>query len=140
MPRPSRRAERPPEFFLDRSLGRHIVADALREVGLTVTTMADRYPETEESVKDETWIREVTHDGLVILMKDDQIRRKPREQQAVIESGARAFVVTNANLTGEQVATLFVENRHRMVQRARHAGPYIYGVYIGRLEKLFPQK
>ncbi|MGO9884864.1 MAG: hypothetical protein ACLPV4_17855, partial [Solirubrobacteraceae bacterium] len=79
MPRPSRRAERPPEFFLDRSLGRHIVADALREVGLTVTTMADRYPETEESVKDETWIREVTHDGLVILMKDDQIRRKPRE-------------------------------------------------------------
>jgi hypothetical protein len=101
--------------------------------------MAERYPETEEFVEDETWIREVTEDDLVILMKDDQIRRKPREQQAILESGARAFVVTNANLTGEQVAVLFVENRHRIIQRARQPGPYIYGVYSGRLEKLFPR-
>jgi hypothetical protein len=48
-------------------------------------------------------------------------------------------VVTNANLTGAEVARLFVENRHRIIQRARHDGPYIYGVYAGRLEKLFPR-
>lgn len=102
--------------------------------------MAERYPETEEFVEDETWIREVTGEDLVILMKDDQIRRKPREQQAILDSGARAFVVTNASLTGEQVAALFVENRHRIIQRARHLGPYIYGVYAGRLEKLFPRR
>ena len=89
----------PPEFFLDRSLGRHIVAAALRAEGLIVQTLAERYPETEEFVQDEVWIGEVT-DGLVILMKDDRIRRKPREQQAILASGARAFVVTNANLTG----------------------------------------
>lgn len=101
--------------------------------------MAERYPETEEFVEDETWIRAVTADSIVILMKDDQIRRKPREQQAVMESGARAFVVTNANLTGGQVAELFVENRHRIIQRAAKPGPYIYGVYPGRLERLFPR-
>lgn len=78
-------------------------------------------------------------DGLVILMKDDRIRRKPREQQAILESGARAFVVTNANLTGEQLGALFVENRFRIIQRATHPGPYIYGVYHGRLQKLFPR-
>lgn len=93
----------------------------------------------EEFVADEDWIPEVTADGLVILMKDDRIRRKPQEQQAILESGARAFVVTNASLTGEQLATLFVENRHRIIQRSRHPGPYIYGVYPGRLEKLFPR-
>jgi len=103
-----------------------------------VQTLAERYPETDELVEDEVWIRDVTRDGLVILMKDDRIRRKPREQQAILESGARAFVVTNANLMGDQVAALYVENRHRMIQRARHPGPYIYGVYPGRLEKLFP--
>ncbi len=140
MPRPSRQAELQPEFFLDRSLGRHVVADALRAVGASVQVMAERYPETEEFVEDETWIGEVTADGLVILMKDDQIRRKPREQQAVLESGARAFVVTNANLKGDDVAALFVENRHRITQRARKPGPYIYGVYPGRLEKLFPRE
>jgi len=101
--------------------------------------MAERYPEIEELVEDETWIREVTADGLVILMKDDQIRRKPREQQAILESGAQAFVVTNANLKGDEVAKLFVENRNRMIQRARKPGPYIYGVYEQRLEKLFPR-
>ncbi len=102
-------------------------------------TLAERYPEKEELVDDEVWIREVTADGLVILMKDDSIRRKPHEQRAILVSGARAFVVTNANLTGEQLAELFVENRHRIIQRSRHPGPYIYGVYRGRLEKLFPR-
>lgn len=139
MRRRGRPAEPSPEFFLDRSLGRHVVADALRAEGLVVQTLAARYPETEELVEDEVWIREVTADGLVILMKDDQIRRKPREQQAILESGARAFVITNANLTGEQLAELFVQNRHRIIQRSRHPGPYIYGVYPGRLEKLFPR-
>jgi hypothetical protein len=132
-------AEPSPEFFLDRSLGGHVVADALRAVGLVVQTLAERYPETEEFVEDEVWIREVTANGLVILMKDDRIRRKPREQQAILESGARAFVVTNASLTGPQLAELFVENRHRIIQRSRHPGPYIYGVYPGRLERLFPR-
>lgn len=69
MPRRGRAAEPAPEFFLDRSLGRHIVAEALRAEGLAVQTLAERYPETEELVEDEVWIREVTADGLVILMK-----------------------------------------------------------------------
>lgn len=115
------------------------MADALRGEGLAVQTLAERYPEVDEFVADEVWIREVTAEGLVILMKDDRIRRKPREQQAILESGARAFVVTNANLTGEQLAELFVENRHRIIQRSRHPGPYIYGVFPHRLEKLFPK-
>ena len=62
---------------------------------------AERYPETEEFVEDEDWIREVTRDGLVILMKDDQIRKKSREREAIIDSGSRAFLVTNANLRGK---------------------------------------
>lgn len=115
------------------------MANALRAEGLAVQTLAERYPEVEEFVADEVWIREVTAEGLVILMKDDRIRRKPREQQAILESGARAFVVTNANLTGEQLAEVFVENSHRIIQRSRHPGPYIYGVFPRGLEKLFPR-
>jgi RecB family exonuclease len=117
-----------------------VVAAALRAEGLVVQTLAERYPETEKFVEDEVWIREVTEDGFVILMKDDRIRRKPRERQAILDSGARAFVVTNANLTGDQLAQLFVENRHRIIQRSLHRGPYIYGVYPRRLEKLFPRR
>lgn len=103
-----------------------------------VQTLAERYPDTEEEVADETWIREATQDGFIILMKDDRIRRKPLERKAILESGARAFVVTNANLTGAEVASLYVANLHRIIQRARTPGPYIYGFYRDRLEKLFP--
>lgn len=128
-----------PRFFLDRSLGRHVVAGALRREGVFVQTLAERYPEDEQFVDDEVWIRDVTADGLAILMKDDRVRRKPRERQAILESGAKAFVVTNANLRGDQLAQLFVENRHRIAQRCRRPGPFIYGVYPGRLELLFPR-
>lgn len=127
-----------PAFFIDRSLGRHIVPNALRAAGLAVQTLADRYP-SNEAVADEIWIREVTAEGLVILMKDDRVRRKPAEQSAILDSGARAFVITNAGLTGAQMAELLVTNRHRILQRAGKPGPYIYGVYADRIERLFPK-
>jgi hypothetical protein len=111
----------------------------LRGAGADVVTLAELYPETEELVSDEHWIRETTRAGLVILMKDDRIRRRPRERSAILESGARAFVITNASLTGPQMAELFVSNLNRIAQRARHSGPYIYGVYPERLERLFPR-
>jgi hypothetical protein len=34
-----------PEFFVDRSLGRHLVPDGLRAAGAVVRTMADVYGE-----------------------------------------------------------------------------------------------
>jgi hypothetical protein len=43
-----RRSETPPEFFVDRSLGRHMVPEALRELGFVVHTMADVYPNGED--------------------------------------------------------------------------------------------
>jgi hypothetical protein len=133
-------AELAQRFFLDRGLGRYTVAQALRAEGLVVETMFERYPETEELLADEVWIREVTAEGLVILMKDDAIRRKPAERAAILDSGAKAFVITNAHLTGQQMASLLVTNRHGIEQRARQPGPYIYGVYSTRLGKLFPRE
>jgi hypothetical protein len=100
--------------------------------------MSEVYPETEELVADVDWIPDVTSRGWVILMKDDKVRVKPAEQNAVMEAGARAFVVTNAQLPGEELARRFVENRYRIIQAARKSGPFIYGVYSDGLRRLFP--
>jgi hypothetical protein len=79
-----------PEFFIDRSLGRHLVPDALRACGLTVITMADFYGERAgQELKDETWLREAGRHGWIVLMKDDAIRRRPAERDALIEGGVR---------------------------------------------------
>jgi hypothetical protein len=39
----------PPEFFVDRSLGRRMVPEALRGLGVVVHTMADTYPGGENN-------------------------------------------------------------------------------------------
>jgi hypothetical protein len=130
-----------PEFFIDRSLGRRIVPDALRGVGLTVHTMADVYGERiGQQLLDETWLRDVGERGWVVLMKDDAIRRRPTERDALIAGGVRAFCLTNAQLRGDAQARRFVSNLRRIIRQARRPGPYIYGVYDGRIERLWPRE
>lgn len=128
------------EFFIDRSLGRRVVPDALRACGLVVHTMASVYGEqVSQGLRDETWLRDVGARGWIVLMKDDAIRRRPAEREALIDGGVRAFCLTNAQLRGKEQARRFVENRHRILKQARQPGPYIVGVYDGRLQRLWPR-
>ena len=136
-----RERERPPDpaFFIDRSLGRKIVAEALRACGLTVHTMASVYGEdAAQRLADDVWLRDAGARGWVVLMKDDAIRRRPAERDALVDAGVRAFCLTNAQLRGEEQAARFVDNRHRILRQARKPGPYIYGVYERRIARLWP--
>ena len=135
MPRPP---EEPPEFFVDRSLGKSIVV-ALREEGLTVHSMADVYGEVQaQALRDEIWLRDAGKHDWVILTKDDAIRRRPTEREALIEAGVRVFCLTNRKLRGADQSARFVTNRHRILRQARRPGPYIYGVYESGLKRLWP--
>ena len=65
---------KPPEplvFFIDRSLGRKIVAQALREISETVEIHDDHFA---PDAKDEAWLAEVGKRGWIVLTKDDRIR------------------------------------------------------------------
>jgi hypothetical protein len=141
VPKPDARKGSQPELFLDRGLGRRIVANALRAEGMTVHVMEDVFGGDDPEWRlDEVWIPEVTRRGWVILMKDDKVRMKPRERDALVGSGARVFCVTNAQLTGDQMAERLVVNLERIVRRSETPGPYIYGVYRDGLRKLFPRE
>lgn len=131
--------EPPLEFFIDRSLGRRHLADALRGHGYTVQTLASVYGEQAgQHIADETWLQDAGRQGWVVLMKDDAIRRRPGERDALHHAGVRAFCLTNANLRAEQQTARFIANRHRIEQQARKPGPYIYGVYERGLRRLWP--
>jgi hypothetical protein len=131
--------EPPPEFFIDRSLGRRHLAEALRSHGLVVHTMASVYgEEVGQHVADERWLRDAGEHGWIVLMKDDAIRRRPAERDALVDAGVRAFCLTNAQLRAAEQTERFVSNRHRILQQARKPGPYIYGVYERRLRRLWP--
>jgi hypothetical protein len=118
----------PPEFLIDRSLGRVALPAALRAAGLTVRTLAGVYGEQQaQDVEDQQWIALAADNDWVVLCKDDRIRRRPAERQALTEGRVRAFCLTNANLVFDQQAEYFVNNRFRIIQASRKPGPYLYG-------------
>jgi len=130
--------EQPPEFFVDRSLGKSIV-DGLRAAGLVVHSMHGVYGEDQaQRLPDEIWLRDAGERNWVVLTKDDAIRRRPAERDAMIDAACRVFCLTTAKLRGAQQTERFVDNRHRIIRQARKQGPYIYGVYEKGLKRLWP--
>jgi hypothetical protein len=134
----TRHKEQSPEFFVDRSLGKSIV-EGLRAIGLTVHSMADVYGEKRaQLLPDEVWLRDAGKNDWIVLTKDDAIRRRPVERDALIEAAVRVFCLTNRNMRGAEQTERFISNRHRILRQAGKSGPYIYGVYEKNLKRLWP--
>jgi len=128
-----------PEFLIDHSLGRLVLPAALREVGLAVKTLADVYGEAKsQEIEDVDWINLAASRNWVVLCKDDRIRRRPAERQALTDGNVRVFCLTNRHLSFADQAAYFVDNRFRIIQKSNKPGPYLYGVYKDKIEKLRP--
>ncbi|MGO9882054.1 MAG: hypothetical protein ACLPV4_03455 [Solirubrobacteraceae bacterium] len=113
--------------------------DALRAASAVVHLMADVYGERiGQGLADTDWLRDAGDNGWVVLMKDDRIRYRPAELEALTTSGVRAFCLTNANLRGAEMAQRFVEQLPKIEKIARgQPGPYIYGVYADGVRPLW---
>ncbi|MDQ3630736.1 MAG: hypothetical protein M3417_05570 [Actinomycetota bacterium] len=129
-----------PEFFIDRSLGRRVVPEALRAAGASVVTMADAYGErVGQGLSDEEWLRDSGTNGWVVLMKDAKVRYRPAQLEAVRRFEVRAFCLANANLRGVDQAARLTANLDRIVRASAQPGPYIYGVYADAIRRLWPR-
>ena len=103
--------------------------------------MADVYGEkVGQGLADVTWLADAGSNGWVVLMKDDKIRFRPAELEALTSAGVRAFCLTNANLRGHEMAHRFVTQLPRINRiAAKQDGPYIYGVYADGVRALWPK-
>ena len=125
----------PLTYFIDRSLGRFDVANALRGVGRTVEVHHDHFRHDEA---DDVWIKQVSLRGWVILTKDLNIRRNPLEFKALVSNGARAFLLHPGNITGPEMAAIFgraLAGMERVL--GRQAPPFIAKVYTDASIRLF---
>jgi uncharacterized protein with PIN domain len=128
-----------PEFLIDRSLGRLQLAKALREAGLTVRSLVDVYGEAAaQETEDVEWITLASARGWVVLCKDDRIRRRRAEREALTQGRLRVFCLMNANLGFAEQAACFMTNRQRIIQACAKPGPYLYGVYRDEIRKVWP--
>ena len=128
MKRRSAASSEPPElvYFIDRSLGKHKVADALRGAGARVEIHDSHFP---PDAKDADWLPVIGAKRWVLLTKDDRIRYREHEREALLNSGVRAFVLTNRNLSGDEMAKLFVQSLPKMRRVAgRQRGAFIAAV------------
>src|SRR5260370_15894899 len=117
----------PPEFLVDRSLSQVLLPGELRRAGLIVHTLAEVYGEqAAQETEDTAWIALAAQRGWVVLTKDDHIRRRPAERQAIEDGKVRVFCLTNAGLTFAEQATYFVGNRLGILQAGRKPGPYMW--------------
>ena len=64
-----------PDLFIDRSLGRIQVPQRLRDAGLRLVTLAERYGvPNDETVTDEQWLRDVGDCGEAASMMARRMR------------------------------------------------------------------
>jgi predicted nuclease of predicted toxin-antitoxin system len=115
-------------FFLDRSLGKKIVADALRQAGALIEIHDDHFA---PDAKDEHWLKEVGKRNWVVFTKDQRIRYRTTECSVLLENGVRAFVLTGKDLTGSEMGAIFLSalsRIHKLTSRTK-------GGFIARITR-----
>lgn len=125
-------------FFLDRSVGKHAVAAALREQGVAVLHMGEIYPYDGQFISDPEWITRCGLEGWVAITKDGRIVGDLWEDIKLAE--LRLFVFPNANLTGEEMGTRIRNNWIRILAHVRKRGPYAYAILPRGLDRRWPAK
>lgn len=127
-----------PEFFVDRSLGRHRVADLLREAGWRVHKHVEVFRERDESVSDLEWLELCGRKELVVLTKDRRLRYRPREIAAIRRYRVKAFVLTSGNLTAVEQAQRLLDHAEPIETACSASGPFVYAVRADRIVRVFP--
>lgn len=127
-----------PEFFVDRSLGRHRVAAALRSAGWIVTTHHEVYGARDEVVPDVEWLELCADRGLVVLTKDRRLRYTPDEIAVIRRRRLRVFALSRGNLEVSEQANRFVQNATRIEAELSRSGPFVCVVHAAGVDRVYP--
>jgi len=120
-----------PEFLVDRSLGLIAIPELLRSAGYIVRTIDDVYG--PRPVEDVEWIRDADTNGWVVASKDDRIRRRPAERQALVASTLRVFCLTAGSLRSSEQVERFRTNLPAIARVIGEPGPWVRGIYVDRI-------
>ena len=122
-------SERQPDeivLFLDRNLGKHVIANTLRHAGHQVEIHDDHLP---ADAPDEDWIKLISSRGWIGLTKDKHIRYRTAEIKTIKDYNARVIVIRAKNLTGPELAEVLVKYHSRIQSFiAREKAPLIAGI------------
>ncbi len=116
-------------FFLDKCLGRHVVANALRQQGCAVELLTDHFP---PSAADTEWLPQLRGKGWVLLTKDGQIQFNQLEVESLLKARVATFALSGADLLGPDMARAYclaLPTMRRML--AKYELPFVARVSPG---------
>lgn len=94
-------------FFLDRQLGRHTIAGILRAAGLKIEVHDDHF---RQDAIDPEWLTAVGEKNWIVVTRDERIRYRVAEKQAIRRAKVRTFVLTaQGNLRADMLAQNFLK-------------------------------
>jgi hypothetical protein len=115
-----------PDLFLDRSLGRVLVPRLLRESGLTLVTLAERYGvPADERVSDEQWLADAGRRREVVFMKDARVRYNAAEKAAIRHHRVRCFCLRRQDLAASEMAARFLRSLNRIAAICQKPRPFL---------------
>ncbi|MCL2541912.1 MAG: hypothetical protein FWE71_05545 [Nocardioidaceae bacterium] len=116
-----------PHFFVDRSLGAVQVPQLLRDAGWLLTTLVEHYGKpADESVADVDWLRLCGERRWPVLMKDEKIRYRSAEREALTTAGVTAFCLAGGNLRSAEMAEVFIQHQGVVWEKAAAGGAAIW--------------
>ncbi len=101
------RLREPFTFFIDRSLGARLVADAIRvgcEPGEVIHVHDDHFP---QDTTDTEWLKAVGARGWVVLTKDTRMRTNLVEREAILGGHVAWFALARGDLTAGHMGQVF---------------------------------
>jgi hypothetical protein len=116
-------------FYLDESIYSRVLATAIHAAGAQVRTPADV---AGLGAADEQWLRSVSKPGWLVLMRDQRVRYRELEKNALTEAGVGAFVFTGGQATAADTAEIICRLLAKFAKIGRsERKPFLYSFGIG---------
>ena len=96
------------------------IIEALVRAGLELRLHGKLFKPDSPDVE---WLPEVARNNWVLFTKDEKIRRRPIEKQALLIPGARSFILTAGKMTGQEMADAFIRRINRIQRIAKNEKP-----------------
>ena len=125
-----------PTLFIDRNLGKHIIAERLLSEGVKVEAHDDHLP---SDAPDEVWLKLIAEHGWIAITRDKNIRYRSAEIEAIRRHGASVIVVRMKSATGEAIAETILKARDSITQFVELTpAPFVAGLYASGKLTAYP--
>lgn len=116
------------EFIFDVNLSSGLVR-GLREFGENVHHITEHF---KEDTPDEKWLQFLGEQGWFLITRDNRIRRRPIEKEALKRFGVGAFFLQGKNMSHWDIIRQVIRIWHRVKEKADTTSvPFAYQISRG---------